>query len=228
MWRPSIPGVTLRKKGFFCLCGILRGWKARAPAGRHQKLGQSICTDYPAELIPSVCDLPASTQQWASCGLGHCRAVARYSEMMNERNAPITAEGQFMILRMDCVTSSMVDGYNHSRTLTAGVCQEKGSGLGSEPCSKYLHSWVLVLQQHATDWAAETSDLYYSYSGGWTSQTRVSEGQIHLRSPFPACRQLSSHFVLRHQHPSSLCVSSSPLPIRTPVREVMAYPRDLF
>ncbi|CAM9491706.1 unnamed protein product, partial [Rangifer tarandus platyrhynchus] len=54
-------------------------------------------------------------------------------------------------------------------------------------------------------WAAETSDLYYSYSGGWTSQTKVSEGQILLRSPSPACRQLSSHFVLRHQHPSSLC-----------------------
>ena len=125
---------------------------------------------------------------------------------MNERNAPITAEGQFMILRMDSVTSSMVDGYNHSRTLTAGVCQEKGSGLGSEPCSKYLHSWVQVLQQHATDWAAEISDIYYSHSGGWTSQIRVSEGQILLRSPSPACRQLSSHCVLRHQHPSLLCV----------------------
>lgn len=33
--------------------------------------------------------------------------------MMTERNAPITAEGQLMILRMDGVTLSMVHGYNH-------------------------------------------------------------------------------------------------------------------
>lgn len=121
LWRPSIPGAKLRKKGFFCLCRIIRGWKARAPTGLRQKLAQSICVDCPAELFPSVCDLPVSTQQWAACRLGHCWAVARYSEMMTERNASITAEGQLMILRMDGVTLSMVHGYNHRRTLTAGV-----------------------------------------------------------------------------------------------------------
>ena len=122
LWRPSIPEAKRRKKGFFCLCRIIWGLKARTPTGRHQKLAQSICTDCPAKLFPSVCDLPVSTHQWASCRLGHCWAVARYSETMNERNAPITAEGQFMILRMDGVTLSMVRGYNHRRTLTAGVC----------------------------------------------------------------------------------------------------------